>query len=83
MYSKMRISWEVPVNLVCGAVVGLKKKGQWVRNRSSEFLKYDDVVAIEAECPSVELVIPRIPRWGGVLVQTADGSESRTGYNGV
>ena len=45
----------------------IKKKGQWVRNRSSEFLKYDDVVAIEAECPSVELVIPRIPRWGGVL----------------
>ena len=61
----------------------IKKKGQWVRNRSSEFLKYDDVVAIEAECPSVELVIPRIPRWGGVLVQAADGSESRTGYNGV
>ena len=61
----------------------IKKNGQWVRNRSSEFLKYDDVVAIEAECPSVELVIPRIPRWGGVLVQAADGSESRTGYNGV
>ena len=61
----------------------IKKNGQWVRNRSSEFLKYDDVVAIEAECPSVELVIPRIPRWGGVLVQAADGAESRTGYNGV
>ena len=61
----------------------IKKKGQWVRNRSSEFLKYDDVVAIEAECPSVELVIPRIPRWGGVLVQAAGGAESRTGYNGV
>lgn len=61
----------------------IKKKGQWVRNRSSEFLKYDDVVAIEAECPSVELVIPRIPRWGGILVQAADGAESRTGYNGV
>ena len=61
----------------------IKKQGQWVRNRSSEFLKYDDVVAIEAECPSVELVIPRIPRWGGVLVQAADGAESRTGYNGV
>ena len=61
----------------------IKKNDQWVRNRSSEFLKYDDVVAIEAECPSVELVIPRIPRWGGILVQAADGAESRTGYNGV
>ena len=61
----------------------IKKNGQWVRNRSSEFLKYDDVIAIEAECPSVQLVIPRIPRWGGVLVQAADGAESRTGYNGV
>ncbi len=61
----------------------IKKNGQWVRNRSSEFLKYEDVVAIEAECPSVQLVIPRIPRWGGVLVQAAGGAEKRTGYNGV
>ncbi|MCZ6680571.1 MAG: ABC transporter permease [Candidatus Poribacteria bacterium] len=61
----------------------VRKNGRWVRNRSSEYLKYDDVMAIEAECPSVELVIPRIPRWGGVLVQASGGAEKRTGYNGV
>ncbi len=61
----------------------IRKNGKWVRNRSNEYLKYDDVVAIEAECPSVELVIPRIPRWRGILVQAAGGAEKRTGYNGV
>lgn len=61
----------------------VQKKGRWVRNRSSEYLDYDDVIAIEAECPSVQWVIPRVPQWGGILIQAGDGAEKRTGYNGV
>ena len=56
---------------------------RWVRNRSNEYFEYEDVLAIEAECPSVKVVVPRIPEWRGVLVQAGDGSETRTGYNGV
>lgn len=56
---------------------------RWVPNRSNEYFEYEDVLAIEAECPSVKLVVPRIPEWRGVLVQTSDGAEHRTGYNGV
>ena len=56
---------------------------RWVPNRSNEYFEYDDVLAIEAECPSVKLVVPRIPEWRGVLAQAAGGTEHRTGYNGV
>ena len=56
---------------------------RWMPNRSNEYFEFEDVLAIEAECPSVEVVVPRIPEWRGVLVQVADGSEARTGYNGV
>ena len=61
----------------------IRKGERWVPNRSAEYFEYDDVLAIEAECPSVKLVVPRIPQWRGVLVQSADGSETRAGYNGV
>lgn len=56
---------------------------RWVRIRSSEYLRYEDVTAIEAECPSVRVVAPRIPEWRGALIQTSRGSETRAGYNGV
>ncbi len=56
---------------------------RWVPNRSNEYFEYDDVLAIEAECPSVKLVVPRIPEWRGVLAQAGGGTEHRTGYNGV
>ena len=56
---------------------------RWVPNRSNEYFEYEDVLAIEAECPTVKLVVPRIPEWRGVLVQAAGGAEHRTGYNGV
>ena len=56
---------------------------RWVPNRSNEYFEYEDVLAIEAECPSVKLVVPRIPEWRGVLAQAAGGTEHRTGYNGV
>lgn len=56
---------------------------RWTPNRSNEYFEYEDVLAIEAECPSVKLVVPRIPEWRGVLVQAAGGAEHRTGYNGV
>ena len=56
---------------------------RWVPNRSNEYFEYEDVLAIEAECPSVKVVVPRIPEWRGVLVQAAGGAETRSGYNGV
>ena len=56
---------------------------RWMPNRSNEYFEYEDVLAIEAECPSVKVVVPRIPEWRGVLVQAAGGAEARTGYNGV
>ena len=63
---------------------GHKRVGnRWVANRSNEYFEFEDVLAIEAECPSVKVVVPRIPEWRGVLVQASDGSEARTGYNGV
>ena len=58
-------------------------KGRWSRVRSNEYMEYEDVLAIEAECPSVSAVTPRIPEWRGSLIQAADGSETRAGYNGV
>ena len=57
--------------------------GRWSRVRSNEYMEYEDVLAIEAECPSVSAVTPRIPEWRGSLIQAADGSETRAGYNGV
>ena len=57
--------------------------GRWMPNRSNENFKFADVLAIEAECPSVKVAVPRIPEWRGVLIQTNDGSEVRSGYNGV
>ena len=54
-----------------------------VKIRSNEYLEYKDVLAIEAECPSVSAVTPRIGNWAGVLIQAAEGAATRTGYNGV
>ncbi len=64
--------------------INIKKVGDvWVTNRTNEYFKYEDVLAIEAECPSVTLTVPRIPAWGNVLVQVSGGAEVRTSYNGV
>ena len=64
--------------------INIKKVGDvWIANRSNEYFKYGDVLAIEAECPSVALTVPQIPAWGGVLAQVAGGAEIRTSYNGV
>ena len=56
---------------------------RWVRIRHNEHLKYGDVLAIEAECPSVSAATPQIWNWGGVLIQASGGSEVRAGWNGV
>ncbi|MDE0012387.1 MAG: ABC transporter permease [Candidatus Poribacteria bacterium] len=56
---------------------------RWVPNRSAEYLKYEDVLAIEAECPSVSAVAPRVWKGGGVLIQASGGIETRAGWNGV
>ena len=50
-------------------------------NRSGEHLKYKDVLAIEAECPTVESVIPSIA--DEVLAQTEGGASKWTEYDGV
>ncbi len=56
---------------------------RWVRNRSNEYLKYGDVLAIEAECSFVKAVTSRIANWSGVLIQAPGGAETRAGWNGV
>jgi len=60
-----------------------RENNRWIRIRSNEYMKYGDVQAIEAECPSVSAVTPRIPDWRGVLIQAPGGAETRAGYNGV
>ena len=56
---------------------------RWIRIRSNEYLKYEDVLAIEAECPTVRAVTPQIWNWSGVLIQAPNGNEIRAGWNGV
>ena len=60
-----------------------RENNRWVRIRSNEYMKYEDAQAIEAECPSISSVAPRIPDWRNVLIQGPGGSEIRAGYNGV
>ena len=50
-------------------------------NRSGEHLKYEDVLAIEAECPTVESVIPIVS--GEVLAQAEGGATKWTEYDAV
>lgn len=50
-------------------------------NRSGEHLKYEDVLAIEAECPAVEFVVPSVS--SEILAQTGGGASKWTEYNGV
>ena len=50
-------------------------------NRSGEHLKYEDVLAIEAECSTVESVIPSIA--DDVLAQAEGGYTKWTEYDGV
>ena len=57
--------------------------GRRIPTRSGEYLNYGDVQAIERECPSVQIVAPRIPVWSRVLMQATDGTNIRAGYNGV
>ncbi|MEC9257782.1 MAG: ABC transporter permease, partial [Candidatus Poribacteria bacterium] len=35
----------------------IRKGGRWVPNRSKEYFTYDDVLAIEAEAPSIRTVV--------------------------
>ena len=50
-------------------------------NRSGEHIIYEDVLAIEAECPSVESVTPSIA--DEVLAQAKNGAIKWTEYDGV
>ncbi|MCG9128343.1 ABC transporter permease [Candidatus Poribacteria bacterium] len=54
-----------------------------VPNRTREYLNYDDVTAIESECPNVSAVTPRISNFRGLLIQAPNGTETFAGYNGV
>ena len=51
----------------------IKKGGRWIRNPSREFITQEDVLAIEAQCPSVREVMPDIITEADV----AAGRESR------
>ena len=51
--------------------------------RTKEYLNYDDVLAIETECPTVSDVTPRIRDWKGALFLGPGGAQTRAGYNGV
>ena len=56
---------------------------RWGRHRHNEYFRYEDVLAIEAECPAVKLVVPRYSNFQRVLVQAKGGAETRVTYNGV
>ena len=58
-------------------------ENRWVRNRSNEYFKYEDALAIEAECPLVKLAVPRLAEWERVLIQAEGGTETRSVYYGV
>ena len=60
-----------------------RENNRWVRIRSNEYMQYEDVLAIEAECPSVSSVTSRLADWRGVLFQGPGGTATRAGYNGV
>ena len=64
------------------------ERNPWIRrgdrvfaNRSSEHLRYEDVLAIEAECPAVESVIPSVS--SQILAQAEGGTTKWTEYDGV
>jgi putative ABC transport system permease protein len=61
----------------------IERNGRWQPNRSPEYFTYNDVLAIERECPSVLRVVPRIPRFGGMRISAGQGlstSETMAGY---
>ncbi len=63
-----------------------RRGGRFRRNTSPEYMVYDDVLAIERECPSVIAVIPRVPQFRGVSISTGKGMEARetrAGYQGT
>ncbi len=64
----------------------IQRNGRWMRNNSDEHFDYDDVLAIERECPSVKRVIPRVPRWRGERISAGAGEtarETRASFQGV
>lgn len=60
----------------------IKKGNRWERNRSGEYLTYADVLSIEAECPSVVGVWPRV-NYYDILILGPGGEETRTGVIGT
>jgi len=64
----------------------IQKGGRWVRNNSEEQFTYEDALAIEEECSSVEHAVPSIPVFRGSRISTGAGMtarEMRAGYQGV
>ena len=53
---------------------------RWVYYRSSEDLKYGDVLAMEAERPLLKPVTPQVWNLSGVLVQAPSGAQTRAGW---
>lgn len=64
----------------------IERGGRWIRNNSAEQFTYEDALAIEKECPSVEHVIPSIPIRHGARLSAGSGlamKEMYTGYEGI
>jgi len=64
----------------------LQSGSRWVRNNSEEQFTYEDALAIEKECPSVEHVIPSIPVRRDVRITAGSGlamRETYASYEGV
>lgn len=60
----------------------IMKANRWVRNDSKENFDYEDVSAIEEQCPSVRYVIPLISMFRGVRISTGSGTNMREMYSG-
>ena len=59
----------------------IRRGGRIMPNRSGEYLTYEDATAIEAECPTVEFVIPCISY--EIFAQAEDGASKWTESDGV
>ncbi len=60
----------------------IMKANRWVRNDSKENFDYEDVLAIEEQCPSARYVIPLISMHRGVRISTGSGTNMREMYSG-
>ncbi|MBM3236337.1 FtsX-like permease family protein [Candidatus Poribacteria bacterium] len=59
----------------------IRQGNRWVRNNSEEQFTYEDALAIEKQCPSVQHVIPSIPVRRGARISAGAGLDMRETYS--